>query len=65
MIYARVTYGHDMGITLKARKEAVIPHPDDPKENATKSTKYIWHLEYKNYIVRRDKLTQYLKRTTC
>ena len=42
VIYVGATYGHEMGITLKVRKEAVIPQPYDPEENVTKSTKYIW-----------------------
>ena len=50
-----------MGITMKARKEAVIQQPYDLEGNKSKSTKYIYQLECKNYIVRREKPKQGLK----
>ena len=43
-IYAGVTYSQDMGVTLKAHKEAIIPQPDGPENNVPKSTKYIWKI---------------------
>ena len=57
-IYVEATYGHYMGMTLKARKEAVIPHLECPKYNVTDSNKYIWYLECKSYITQREKLKQ-------
>ena len=46
---------------LKAQKEDIIPHPDKPEYNASKSTNYIWQFECKSYIFCRDKLKQVLK----
>ena len=38
-IYVGATYGHEMGMTLKYRKEAVIPQTENPKDNTIESTK--------------------------
>ena len=51
-----------MLMILKAQKEDIIPHPDKPEYNASKSTNYIWQFECKSYIFCRDKLKQVLKR---
>ena len=40
-IYVGATYGHNMGMTPKSQKEAVIPQIDDPKDNTDESNKYI------------------------
>ena len=62
VLYIRDTYGHEMDMILKARKESVIPIPDEPKDDTSKSATYICHLEYKNYIIHREKFKQGLKR---
>ena len=45
VIYAGFNYGRGMGMTLKAWKEDVIPHMEDPEDNVAKYTKYVWQLE--------------------
>ena len=57
-----MTYGHDMGVILKPLKETIIQKPEDLDPDASKSEKYIWDLECKNYIIRREELNQGLKR---
>ena len=48
VIYVGDTYIHDMRMKLKSQKEAIILQTYGLKDNATKSTKYIWKLELKN-----------------
>ena len=40
-IYGGDTYNHEVGMTSKARKEAVIPQPDKLEEKLYESAKYI------------------------
>ena len=47
-IYVGATCGHNMGMALKARKDDVVPQPDDPKDDTYNYAKYIWQLDCKN-----------------
>ena len=51
-----------MGMTLKACKYSIIPQPYNPKYGASNSANYILQIKCKNYIIRREKLKQVLKR---
>ena len=43
-IYSGATYGHEIGMTIKARNSYIIPQIDDPEDNASKSSKYICNI---------------------
>ena len=44
-IYVGANYGHEMDMALKTQKEAVIPQPEKPEDDASESDKYIWKLK--------------------